>query len=144
MPVDLQPDDISLPPPPDEVEEDEQEPEEDPRDQPVYTFQFSYRERKGKGVLRVGTFVNHILTIEDMQKVGIYEAQLCNGLPRSSFSEEVLNLNMMIAHMSMSLKDRPEWAKQLSKVNDLGLLYALWQEVNGHEATFRGSEPDSA
>jgi hypothetical protein len=63
------------------------------------------------------------------------------GLNADSFDEETTNLNAMISHMTISLVERPEWAKNLANLDDVSLLEALWTEVQAHEATFHGPRP---
>lgn len=108
-----------------------------PKDGREYQFTLSYRDRRGK--LWTGEFTSKILTIRERQAVGIMRARLANGLPFESLDALTLELNLMIAHMTFSLTARPKWAEELDKLDDFGVLQAIYQEVASHEAHFLGS-----
>jgi len=108
----------------------------DPKLQKVWPFDFQYRDTRGK--LWVGKFVNHILDIRERSHVGIMRAKLGGGVPLESLDYMTAELNLMIAHLSYSLDESADWAKDLMALNDVDLLAALYEEVAAHEATFRG------
>lgn len=108
----------------------------DPRDQKEWTFQFSWKD--GRGKLWEGQFTNKILSIAEQQRVAIFEAQLAGGLPFESLDTGMRNINHAVAHMSYSLVKKPSWANDLRQLLDPSLVIALYLEVASHEARFFG------
>ena len=108
----------------------------DPRDEKVWTFQFNWKDGRGKA--HEGRFTNQILTIGQQQQVAILEAKLCGGMPYESIDQGTRNLNHAIAHMTYSLTTAPPWARDLRKLEDPMLIIALYMEVASHEARFFG------
>jgi hypothetical protein len=116
--------------------------QEDPRDKEEYTFSFDWTNRRGR-VYR-GRFVNKILSIGDRQAASILAAQFSGGLPLSAVAEDIIDLNAAIAHMSYSLIQKPDWAKDLRTQTDVQLVLELWKEVARHEARFHRLGEDQA
>lgn len=109
---------------------------DDPRGQKEYTFDFKYKD--GNGKIWKGRFTNKILTLRDRQGVGVVRARLAAGLPSEALDPLTAEINLMLAHMSFSLIERPEWAKDLSTLEDVRVVQALYEEVLLHEGTFHG------
>lgn len=107
-----------------------------PRHERVYTFDFVWKD--GRGKKWEGTFQNQILSISDRQLVGIMRARMGSNAPVEALDALTRELNLMISHMSFSLIERPDWAKDLRALQDVRLLQALYTEVAEHEATFFG------
>jgi len=108
----------------------------DPREQNPYVFAFKWTD--GRGKLWEGEFENKILTLKERQQAGILRARLQSGLPVDSLDALTQEINLMIAHMSISLQDKPDWAEDLQAQTNIQLVQSLYEEVNGHEATFHG------
>lgn len=112
----------------------------DPREERVWTFEFKWTD--GRGKIWDGSFTNKILSIAEQQLMAVYEARLCGGLAYASIDPAARNVNHAIAHMTYSLQDPPEWAKDLRKLDDPSLVIALYMEVASHEAKFFGLPTD--
>jgi hypothetical protein len=111
-------------------------PKQDDKSKREFTFQFRHEAPNGK--IWEGTFTNHVLSLRERQMVGIMRARLGGGMPVESLDPLTAEINLMLAHLEYSLTDKPDWAKDLSKVEDLGMVQALYAEVATHEATFLG------
>lgn len=114
---------------------------QDERLNDVYPFDFSYTDKRGN-VFR-GRFVNRILNIEEQLKVGFTQALLTGRVPIASLPVDAAETARRVAHLMISLnetKPMPEWAKDLGKIKDVSLIDALYQEVDTHEAIFRGDQ----
>ena len=73
------------------------------------------------------------------QQVGVMRSRLQSGMPVDSLDALTVEINLMISHMMYSLEDeRPKWAADLRKINDIQLLQALYEEVASHESIFHG------
>jgi hypothetical protein len=118
-------------------------PEIDPRDSVEYKFEFSYADMRGK--LWAGKFTNRILTVGQKRAVKLLKARLAGGVSVVALDADVWELNEILAHMAYSLDAKvpgfPDWAKNLEGLYDEGIIYALWKEVDGHEARFRRRGP---
>lgn len=114
---------------------------DDPRAQEKYTFKFSYTDARGKEW--AGDFSTKILTIHERQMVGALRAQWGGGLPVSAMDALTNELNLMLAHLTYSLSDKPTWAANLRKLQDFQLLQKIYEEVASHEAYFLGWGSDS-
>lgn len=108
----------------------------DPRGEKKYTFQIEHKDARGK--VWKGQFTNHILSIHERQQVGIMRSILGGGRPLESLDALTVEINLMVAHLSYSLDERPEWAKNLRTLEDPGLLQAIYTEVDSHESFFLG------
>jgi len=109
----------------------------DGRTNKVHTFHFRYVSA-GSGKVWDGPFTNHVLTLRERQLVGIMRARLGGGLPVEALDPLTAEINLMLAHLEVSLDNRPDWAKNLAQMEDLGLVQSLYAEVAAHEATFLG------
>lgn len=116
----------------------------DPRTQREYTFPFSYE--SGAKVYR-GTFKNRILRVKERMLAGQLAADLAGGRPFSHLPPAAQQLVMAVSWMTYSLdrEKRPEWARDLSEIDDEAVLLALYLEVWAHQATFlgRADNPES-
>lgn len=114
-------------------------PDVDPRDSVEYTFEFHYADARGK--LWTGKFTNRILTIGQKRAVKVLKAKLSGQVSVASLDADVWELNEILAHLAYSLDTKvpsfPEWARDLEKLHDEGIVYALWKEVDSHESRFR-------
>jgi hypothetical protein len=122
-------------------------PDMDPRDSVEYTFDFNYADVRGK--LWAGKFTNRILTISQRRAVKILKAKLGAQVSVAALDVAVWEMNEIISHLAYSLdtkaKGFPEWAKNLDALHDEAVVWALWKEVDGHEARFcRRGTADSA
>jgi len=126
----------------DQAREKPSEPQEnlnDPKLSKEYPFQFSWT--NGRGKIWKGAFTNKILSIRERQMVGVMRARLAAGMPLESLDSMTQEINLMVSHLSFSLTERPEWAKDLLELDDVQLLQEIYMEVLRHEATFRGHQP---
>ena len=69
------------------------------------------------------------------------EARLGGNTPRAALSNLVVELNAAIAHMEMSLIERPEWAKDFLALEDPNVILALFAEVDAHEGHYFRRKP---
>jgi hypothetical protein len=106
-----------------------------------YTWQFSWTD--GRGRTWSGQFRNKVLSVRDRQMVGILRARLAAGVPLEALDDMTAEVNLMIAHLTYSLAERPAWAKDLAALDDVRLLQEIYLEVADHEATFFGYRPAS-
>ena len=114
----------------------------DPKLQESYEFNFDWKDfRKHSWT---GKFTNKILSITDRQLIGVLQAQWQDHRPASSIDPEISSMNYMLAHMSVSLKQRPEWAKDLRALKSVDLVQMLYREVMAHEATFHGYQKNQS
>jgi len=117
----------------------------DPRDEPVYEFDFAHTDPRGK-VWR-GHFKNRILTIKQRRLVKVTKAQLAGGVPMAALDADAWEMNEIIAHLSVSLdpsvKGFPDWANNLEDLYDERLVFKLYEEVALHEARFSRREEAS-
>ncbi len=104
--------------------------------QKEYTFLFEWED--GNGKVWKGEFTNQILDIKTQQMVGVMRARMGRGMPIESLPEITNEINLMVAHMTYSLSERPGWAKSLDDLTDIALLQAIYMEVAKHDATFHG------
>lgn len=114
----------------------EQDPEDDPKAKEEYRFSFNWKDDRGK--VWTGDFINKALTIAEQQAVAVMTASFGGAMPVGSMTDFMRTLNQAIAHMSYSLKKKAAWAKDLRKLHDPDLIFALYEEVASHEATFLG------
>lgn len=109
--------------------------EENPLDKEMYTFAFSWTDKRGKTFK--GTFTNKILNLGEQTKVSVLCAQMLGGMPLHSIDDNMRYITRIIAHMTFSLAEkRPAWAENLRAIRDVGLIEALWKEVNAHESHY--------
>jgi len=109
---------------------------DDPRAQRECTFEFNWKD--GRGKIWKGRFTNKVLSIRDRQLVGIMRSNLAAGISPSNLDAYTGEINLMIAHLAVSLTERPKWAEDLLVLNDVRLLQELYMEVANHESTFLG------
>jgi len=111
-----------------------QSPAADARDKEEWPFHFDWTDARGKRWQ--GDFVNKILDFGDIQQVAVLRSRFSGGQPLTAFADSINILNQAVAHMTFSLKTRPDWAKDLRKLNDMSLVMALWEKVNDHESFY--------
>ena len=115
--------------------------EPDPRDNEEYTFFFEHTTRRGE--VFSGKFTNHILTLEETQQVHVLKARMLQSMPVGSISEDMLATSQILAHMSISLSHKVDWAKDLRSLRDPGIVWKLWAKVEDHEARYFRMDKDS-
>jgi hypothetical protein len=118
------------------TKKDDTEPGKDPRDSVEYQFNLDFKD--GRGKTWQGKFINRILTIRDRQLVGIMRARLTGGSPHESLDPLTAEINLMVTHLTQSLKERPLWAKDLLAITNYEVLQAIYLEVDSHESWFHG------
>jgi hypothetical protein len=109
---------------------------DDPKLNEEYEFDFCWKDRRGNKW--EGHFKNKILSIAEQQAVGILRSRLAGGIPIESLDLMTNELNLIIAHLSISLIVKPEWAEDLRSLKHIDLLQDLYKEVASHEAMFFG------
>ena len=108
--------------------------EPDPRDSEEYSFYFEHVNKRGE--VFEGRFTNRILTLEQTQQVHVLKARMLQSMPMSAISDEILATTQVLAHMSISLEHKVEWAKDLRSLRDPGVLWKLWAKVEDHESRY--------
>ena len=118
--------------------EDEKATKEDtnPKLQEKLPFSFRYTDDRGK--VWEGEFVNEILDITAKGQAAVLESSLNQGVPYDSMPRMMSSVHQILAHLTFSLITRPSWAKNLRKLKDTSIIFALFEEVASHEATFHG------
>lgn len=109
---------------------------DDPRLDKQYMFKFNWAD--GNGKVWAGEFTNKVLSIQERQMVGVMRARLSFGESYAALDDLTRDINLMIAHMSYSLVEKPSWAEDLQALEDIRILQELYQEVLLHEAIFLG------
>lgn len=109
---------------------------DDPKFQEEYSFEFNWKD--GRNKIWSGHFVNKILSISELQAVGVLRAKLSGGLDFASLDPLTSEINLMVSHLSYSLIEKPKWAEDLRSLLDVSLLQEIYGEVASHEATFFG------
>lgn len=127
----------------DNADDEQDEQKKDPKACGTYTFDFEAVE-SGTGKTRKGKFTNHVLNAGMIIQRGVLQAQMSGGVPWNSLAPVDQELISTRAHLAISLdlKKRPKWAKNLDALFDLNIIFKLYDEVASHEATFHGPEED--
>lgn len=116
----------------------EKQAKRDPKMDKHYAFSINWED--GQGHLWKGDFVNKILSIRERQMVGVMRARLGNALPADALDPLTQEINLMVAHLSFSLEEKPEWAEDLFTLEHIALLQTIYMEVMAHEGMFLGRE----
>ena len=103
---------------------------------------FTLRHEMADGSVLEGAFTNQILTIQQQIGVGVLRARLTSGVAYELLDPATVNLTEMVAQLSISLTDRPDWAKDLLGMDDVDLIGKIYREVAAHEAMFRRPNAD--
>lgn len=106
----------------------------DPRDSEEYSFYFEHVNRRGE--VYEGRFTNRILTLEQTQQVHVLKARMLQSMPASALSDEIAATTQILAHMSISLDHKVEWAKDLRSLRDPSVVWKLWAKVEDHESHY--------
>lgn len=114
----------------------------DPKLQKEYTFDFNWKD--GRGKVWTGKFTNKVLSIREKQMAGVMRAKLADGLSADALDPLTVEINLMVSHLSYSLIKRPIWADDLLALENVNLLQEIYLEVASHEATFLGYIKSSA
>ena len=120
---------------------DEIEENVDPKDSEKYTFDFNYKDARGK--IWSGKFTNRILTVGQKRQLKVLKAQLSGEVSVQALDNDVWLINEWIAHLSISLEQNkifPSWAKDFEALYDKRIIGALYEEVDSHESTFHRRE----
>lgn len=121
---------------------DDQIEERDPKERREYTFNFEHTDERGK--VWKGAFTNQCLSPNQKLQVGVLKASILGRLPYESVDAYTRELAERIAHMTISLIRRPEWARELGDLMDENIIHRLYdQEVLSHEATFHRRPEDT-
>ena len=118
----------------DTVAEESTESGADPRDQIEYSFDVEFKDKRGK--VWKGRFTNKILNIKEQRQRGVVAARLAADTSWDSLDPMTRGLLQMLAHLQISLVRRPKWAMDLQELQDLHLLNAIYEEVQGHESYY--------
>jgi hypothetical protein len=118
------------------ISQDKESSMDDPKLNEEYEFDFCWKDKRGHKW--EGHFTNKILSIAEHQAVGILRSRLGGGIPVESLDLLTNELNLIIAHLSISLKSKPKWAEDLRTLVHIDLLQDLYKEVASHEAMFFG------
>jgi hypothetical protein len=119
---------------PEKPKEDPDKP--DPRGEKYYTFQLDFKDARGK--VWSGQFTTKILTVHERQQVGVMRSMLGAGQPLPSLDALTAELNLIVAHMTYSLTEKPDWAENLRQLENPRILQAIYAEVDSHESYFLG------
>ena len=84
---------------------------EDPKMAREYVFKF--RHEDGRKKVWAGEFKNKILNFTEKAQVGALRANLCGALPVDALDSFTLDMNIKLSHLTISLIDRPKWARDL-------------------------------
>lgn len=110
--------------------------EKDPRAQNPYTFDFSWRDARGK--LWEGRFQTHMPTPMDLMRAGVMQARLLGSTPKESLDAFTDEIAYMVSRLSFVLDTRPDWfANPIGLVDGVPLIQAVYEEVASYEAFFR-------
>lgn len=112
----------------------------DPKVNETYSFTVNVYGGDGKLVEGSGAFTNRILTIQERVDLGLAASKIVRHLPWQVLDPDTQETVLIGAHLTLSLSERPD-KFDVSKIRNPRLLSRVWQEVEAHEATFRGSEP---
>lgn len=124
------------------TEDAPEEDPDDPRGKIEYTFDLDYKDARGKTWR--GAFTDKILTLRDRQGVEIIRARYHGGLSMEAFSQEAVERNLILAHLSYSIVKRPKWAEDLRALHDPGIVKDIFARSAEHEDFFLGWGPASA
>jgi hypothetical protein len=113
---------------------DKNKDEPDPRDSEEYSFYFEYVNKRGE--VFEGRFTNRILTLEQTQQVHVLKARMLQSTSMTAISDDILATTQVLAHMSISLEHKVEWAKDLRALRDPGVVWKLWAKVEDHESRY--------
>ncbi len=108
----------------------------DLRNEERFSFRVDYVDARGEPW--EGAFVTKILNVGERQQVGVLRSRFQGGAALESLDAYTADINSKVAHMMLSLVDKPKWAKDLRKLLDPGVLDAIYREVASHEAFFLG------
>lgn len=111
----------------------------DPRASETYSFTVEVYGGDGKLVEGSGQFTNKILTVQDRVDIGLTASKIVRHLPWQVLDPETQETVLIGAHLSLSLVERPD-KFSVDKIKNTRLLQRVWQEVESHEVTFRGSD----
>ena len=108
------------------------------------TFNVKYKSPE-TGQIVEGTFTTKRLSIRDRSEIGRRRSQLAGGMycvrddegnpTGQGLDEETDYLNAMIAHLEVSLVQKPQWW-DLQEISDLGLVREVYQQVGEFESSF--------
>lgn len=115
-------------------------------DENLKTFSINYKSKKDNQTYQ-GEFTVRRLSIADIASLGVRKAQLNGAMhynpetPGCGVDVDTDEFNGVIAHLQIVMVKHPDWW-DLNKVNDLGVMYAVYEEVMKFERYFleRASE----
>jgi len=113
----------------------------DPKMAPEYTFNFAYPEDNPRWK---GRFTSRVPSVKDRRIIGLLRAKLADHTPFEALDPATREMCFVLATLSVVLdvkSHNPEghWSHLLESVDDEEVIYALYEEVASHHATFRKS-----
>lgn len=102
-----------------------------------HTFALEHTDVRGR--MWRGRFRCHVLTIREKVQVGLLKSRLAGNVPPEALDVVTSSLLEMLAHLTIALDDAPDWASDLERIRDPGVVQAIYEEVAGHEARFHGT-----
>ena len=105
---------------------------------PEFDFDLDYTDQRG--FHWTGKFEAHVMNVSERAAAGLTRARMLAGMPLSSVDESTINLLEMQSHLAVVVDDCPKWAEDLTKIYDLGVIGAIYEEVASYEARFWGTK----
>jgi len=117
----------------------ESAPDADPKAQREYTWDFDWKDARGK--VWQGKFTNRAPDMGEVVKIGVARARISSNLSLEALDDTTGEVAIMLAHLTYTLIERPDWAKDLFSITNPRLLQEIFMEVLAHEAFFLGYVP---
>lgn len=112
------------------------DPADDPRAKNPYTFQFDWKDARGKQWQ--GSFTTHYPTPMDLMRAGVMQARLNGSTSRDALDPLTDEISFMVSRMTYCLDKRPSWFKDPTTIIDgVPLLQAVYERVLDFEQFFR-------
>lgn len=112
------------------------------RQEMTKVINFSYHSEE-ENKTYTGTFICKRLSIRDKVNIRVRKSELSKGLyydpdnPGVGLDEFTDSFNSMLAYLEFSIIEAPDWWN-LDALEDLELVYSLFQEVSSFQDQFRG------
>ena len=119
-----------------------EEQDANPKERREWSFHFEFKDDHQK--IWKGPFTNQCLSPNQKLQVGVIKASLLGRISYEALDAYTRELAERIAHMTVSLIKRPDWARELGDLMDENIIHKLYEEVLGHEATFHRRKSDQA
>jgi len=114
----------------------------------LHTFSIDYLSEQD-GMRYTGKFTIKKLGIRDLAALGVRKAQLNGGMhfdennPGRGVDQQTDDFNNMIAHLELSIKEKPDWW-DLDSITDVELLGLVFKEVIEFEQSFLSRKANRA